>query len=63
MNWLKKYLPSILSVAGLVATAFSGQIQGAISSHPMLDSVGAAILVIVAHLWPSPVAQSASAQK
>ena len=61
MKWLKKYLPSIVSVAGLVATMFSGQIQGVIAAHPVLDSVGASILGIVAHFWPSPSqAQSAS---
>ena len=64
MNWLKKYLPSVLSVAGVVVTMFSGQIQGAIASHPEVTAIGAAILGIVSHLWPSPVsAQSASAKK
>jgi len=64
MNWFKKYFPSILSVAGVVVTMFSGQIQSAISAHPTVDAIGAALLGIVAHLWPSPVApSSASAQK
>ena len=61
MNFLSKYWPTILSLATAATGLFSTQIQGAIAHHPTLIAVGAAILGIVSHLWPSPVtAQSAS---
>ena len=61
MNFFNKYFPSILSVVTLVSTMFSTQIQGAISAHPTLTAVGAAVLGVLGHLWPNP--SSASAQK
>ena len=62
MKWFSKYWPTLFSLATAATGLFSSQIQGAIAAHPTITAVGAAVLGIVSHLWPSPVSPQ-SAQK
>ena len=53
---MSKYLSSILSVLGVVATFLAPQVQALISAHPMFATVFAAVVAIINHFLPSPVA-------
>ena len=53
---MSKYLSSILSVLGVVATFLAPQVQALISAHPLFATVFAAVVAIVNHFLPSPVA-------
>jgi hypothetical protein len=55
---LKKYWPSIVAAVGALWGVFGTQIQAVIAQHPTWTWVGSMIAVIVAHLLPSPVANS-----
>jgi hypothetical protein len=57
MDLVKKWWPSILAAIGALWGVFGTSIQLAVSSHPKLTAVFAALAVIIAHLVPSPVAQ------
>jgi len=54
---MSKYLSSILSLLAVVATFVAPQIQTAISAHPAFAAVLAAVVAIVNHFLPSPVAR------
>ncbi len=52
---MTKWLPTIVSVTSAVLVALADPIQHGIAAHPTVAAVGAAILGIVSHFWPSPL--------
>lgn len=58
MNFMNKWWPSILAVSGALAGIFAEPIKAAISAHPSVVAVLAAVLGVLSHLLPSPVVQT-----
>jgi len=54
MGFFKKLLPSLISIGLAVGAAASPQVQGYISSHPVLGGILAGVLGVVNHWLPSP---------
>jgi hypothetical protein len=55
----KKLAPSLLSIGGLLLTAFTPSIQHAVGSfvvaHPSVAAAITAAFGIINHFWPSPL--------
>jgi hypothetical protein len=54
----KKLAPSLLSIGGLLLTAFTPSIQQAlghfVTAHPVIATSIASAFAILNHLWPQP---------
>lgn len=55
-----KFLPSILPIVTLLATAFSAPMQAYVSHHPVVALTVATISAVLNHLLDSPVAPAKS---
>jgi hypothetical protein len=49
-----KYLPSILPIVALIASAVTPAVQGWESHHPIFVTVAATLTAIINHWVPSP---------
>ena len=56
MKWIQTILPILV----LVATVLAPQVQGLISAHPTVAVILAAVLSVLNHLTPSPVASTSA---
>jgi hypothetical protein len=57
MDFLKKYWPTIVLIAGAVWGVVGTQVQAAVSAHPSLVAVLGPLVIALAHLLPSPAAK------
>ena len=57
------WLPTILSVVGVVVTTVTPQIQTFLSTHPVLSTVAAGLFAIFSHFAPSPLTPPKSEEK
>ena len=53
---LKKYWPTIVAVAVAVWGVVGTAVQAAVAAHPNLVAVLGPLVVVLAHLLPSPIA-------
>jgi hypothetical protein len=58
MEFLKKWWPTLVSVAVAVWGVVGVQVQNAVAAHPNLVAVLGPLVVVLAHLLKSPVSQS-----
>lgn len=54
MDALKKWLPTLVAIGGLVVTAITPAVQAFWSAHPTEATTLASILAIVANFSPQP---------
>ncbi len=50
-----KIWPTVVAILGMVASGFSGTVQGFIAHHPAISAVLALAYSILAHWLPSPL--------
>ena len=49
-----KYLPSVISILVMLASAFALPIQHAVAAHPEAGVIVAGLYAILAHISPQP---------
>ncbi len=52
-----KIWPTLVAILGMLASGFSGSVQGFISHHPAVAAVLALAYSILAHWLPSPLSR------
>jgi hypothetical protein len=55
---MTKFLPSILPLLIAAATAAAPFVQGWMAEHPTAMTIAGAVYMVLAHMLPSPVAQT-----
>lgn len=56
LNLLKSWWPSIVAAVAALWGVFGTQIQAVVAHHPTLSWILGMVAIIIAHLYPSPVA-------